>query len=157
MDNIEKIDAAPYKRRSRVLFPTIICVVLGTSVWITIRYIWPLAKLGYVDSAIGTLRTLVTAEEVFAKKHPARGYSCAFSDLDSDAMLRALAKSGNRNGYAFDLVCPAKDRDGIQRAYKVTARPLHTNMPAYCSDQSGVLRYDEKGSPSDCLQNGIPF
>ena len=110
-----------------------------------------------VDSAIGTLRTLVTAEQIFPKKHPARGYSCALSDLDSDAMLRAIAKSSNRNGYAFDLFCPAKDRDGIQKAYKVTARPLHTDMPAYCSDQTGVLRYDEKGSTSDCLQNGIPF
>lgn len=113
--------------------------------------------LGFVDSAIGTLRTGVAEESHFAEAHPDLGDTCAISDLDSDDMLRKLAQSGQRNGYAFELNCPARDRSRPRRIFQVTARPLHSDMPAYCTDQSGILRYDEGGLPAKCLQSGVRF
>ncbi len=143
------------RRRTRTL--VLIFVLLGVSALITIYYLWPLLKLGYVDSAIITLRTVVAAEKEFAMAHPDRGYACALPDLDTDEMLRGLARSQQRNGYEFELNCPAKKANGVELGFRITARPLHGKMPAYCSDQSGVLKYDEGGSPERCLQSGVPL
>jgi len=145
------------EKKSRNAKIVIICLVLVMSGWIIIPHFWHLFLLGDVDSAIYTIRTLVAAESRFAEAHPQLGYTCAVSDLDSSATLRELAKSGRRNGYAFELHCPTEDRPGPRLAFQVTARPLYSELSAYCSDQSGVLRYDEQGSTAKCLQGGTPF
>lgn len=36
-------------------------------------------RLGYVDSAIDSMRTLVAAEEKYAAAHPETGYTCSMS------------------------------------------------------------------------------
>jgi len=131
------------------------CVLLGVSILVTIYCLWPLYKLGCVDSAIYTLRTVVTAEKEFAQAHRDHGYACALQDLD--AMRSERWPGGRRrNGYEFELSCSAKNTTGIALGFRIIA-PLHSKMPAYCSDQSGVLRYDQDGSPEKCLQSGVPL
>jgi len=144
-------------KRSRTVTAAIICVVAAVAGWIIFSFFRRSMMLGYVDSAIGTLRTLVDEESRFSEAHPGVGYTCAISDLGSNEILRKLARSEKRNGYVFELSCPARDKVGPQRAFQVTARPLRKDMPAYCSDQSGVLRYDVSGSPAKCLQSGVPL
>jgi hypothetical protein len=150
------------KKKSRTATVAIVFAMVAVSVWIMIPYLRGLRNLGYVDSAIGTLRTLVAEESRFAEAHHDLGYTCAISDLDSsdldsNRMLKALAKSGQRNGYAFELICSVGNTTGARRAFQVTARPLHADMPAYCTDQSGVVRADYGGSPSKCLLSGTPL
>jgi len=155
MDDRAGRPAEPSKKRVRIL--VLICVLAGVTTWIAIYYLWPLYRLGCIDFAIGTLRTVVTAEKKLAREHPDHGYACALSDLGDDERLRALAKSGRRNGYVFELTCAPKDATGAILGFRMTALPLYSGMPAYCTDQSGVLRYDEGGSPDKCLQNGAPL
>ena len=111
-------------------------------------------RLAYVDSAIGMMRTVVTAEKRFAEMHPNRGYACAFSDLASTEPSLELSGRSQRNGYAFELICPSRNGGDANEHFQVTARPLEKDLPAYCSDQSGIVRYDEGGSPAGCLLNG---
>jgi hypothetical protein len=145
----------PGKKQSRTATVAVICLIVALLCWIIIPRFWHLLLLGDIDSAIGTMRTLVDAESNYAEVHPGVGYTCTIADLDSVEMLRKLAKSGQRNGYAFELSCPASEGTRPRRTFQVTARPLHADLPAYCSDQSGVLRYDEQGSTAKCLQNGL--
>lgn len=145
----------PDKEKSRTARVAVISLVVAVSCWIIIPHFWHLFLLGDIDSAIVTMRTLVDAETHFAEAYPDVGYTCTISDLDSYEMLRKLAKNGQRNGYAFELACPAGEGTGPRRTFQVTARPLHAELPAYCSDQSGVLRYDEQGSTAKCLQSGV--
>lgn len=145
------------QKKSRTATIFVICLVLIVSAWIVIPHFWRLMLLGDVDSAISTLRILVDEESHFAESHPDLGYTCAISDFGSSKMLRDLAKSGRRNGYAFELNCPEGNRTGPRLAFQVTARPLHSELSAYCSDQSGILRYDEQGSTAKCLQSGTPL
>jgi hypothetical protein len=116
------------------------------------------AHLAYVDSAIGSTRALVNAENLYAKTHPGTGYTCTLSALPMDASTAELAKSGQRNKYAF-TVNGCGNRGGTSRVskYQLTARPLLAGMPAFCSDESGVVRYDESGSVEKCLENGVPI
>jgi hypothetical protein len=111
-------------------------------------------RLGYVDSAIFQLHTVVMAEKRFAEAHPALGYTCTFSDLSSSEPPVTISGEKARNGYVFELICPVKNGNGVNRFFHITARPLDKDMPVYCGDQSGIVRYDEGGSPTRCLMNG---
>jgi|GEM_PF-739380 len=139
---------------------TLVLGFLGMVVlcWITITYFRRSLRLGYVDSAIGSVRAIVAEEKHFAQAHPDLGYTCTLSELSANELIGGLVKSGRRNGYAFEITgCRTEGRKEPNLSYQVTARPLHKQMPAFCTDQSGVLRSDEDGSPAKCLQSGTPF
>lgn len=144
----------PSKNTSLYSVLAVIGLVLGACVWITIYYLQPAMRLGYVDSAIGTLRMVSSAEKHFAQTHPERGYACAFADLAANELPSGIAASGQRNGYTFELICPDGNGDVLRRTFQITARPLEKDMSAYCSDQSGIVRYDEGGSTARCLLSG---
>ena len=129
-------------------------LVLIGAAWVLLSR---LKRVGYVDSAIGSLRVLVNSEMKFAKTHPEVGYACTLSALPSDDLAAELVKNGRRNEYAFAIGCPAEDAARPRTKYQVTARPLVTGMPAFCSDQSGVVKYDETGSIEKCLERGVPL
>ena len=114
--------------------------------------------LGYVDSAIARVRSVAAAEEQFAKAHPEVGYTCTVSHLPSNEQILRLAKDGKDNGYLFDIVgCQSPVPQKPNSMYHVIARPLHSGLPAYCSDQSGIVRYDDRGSVEKCMANGVPL
>lgn len=140
------------KKTSRFSIPIVIGLVVGAGIWI--YYLRPAMRLGYGDSAIGTLRMVYTAERQFAQTHPDHEYACAFAQLDANGLPPGIVTSSERNGYAFELACPGGSGNGPRRGFQITARPLGRNMSAYCSDQSGIVRYDEGGSTTRCLLSG---
>jgi hypothetical protein len=109
--------------------------------------------LAYVDSAIGRVRAVVAAEADFAKTNPQVGYTCTLSQLPSDQTLVRLRRDGQDNGYAFEIMgCGLAQPHST---YHITARPLHSGLPAFCSDESGILRLDEDGSVEKCIAEGV--
>jgi hypothetical protein len=144
------------KRRIAIVGVAVVLTVIGS---FGFRIMWGLMMLGYVDSAIGRMRVLYTAEAQFAKEHPSRGYTCELSQLPQSTEIRRLqAKNSIDNGYAFEIAgCHARDTQILNLAYQITARPLHARQPAFCSDQSGILRADYGGSVEKCRSNGAPL
>ena len=115
--------------------------------------------LANVDSAIGRMRVLNDAEAKFAQTHPRAGYTCALSELPrSGEVQRLLTGNGTDNGYTFEIAgCQAPDTATPNLAYYLTARPLHSGQPAFCSDQSGILKADYSGSVEKCRATGAPL
>jgi len=104
------------------------------------------------------MRTLVAAETKYAQAHPEVGYTCSMSLLSSDELTIELLKSGRKNEYAFEINgCQPADGIRPNGKYQLTARPLLKEMPAYCSDQSGIVKYDESGSIQKCTDSGVPL
>ncbi len=134
-------------------------VVLAVVGYFGFKMMWGLMMLGYVDSAIGRMRVLNAAETQFAKEHPALGYTCKLSELPSTAEIRRLlAKGSIDNGYAFEITgCHAPEAQMPNSGYYITARPLHSGQPAFCSDQSGIVKADYSGSVERCRSNGVPL
>jgi hypothetical protein len=135
-------------------------VVLGSLALIGTGWIFlsRLERLGYVDSAIGTIRVVLAAETKFAQAHPDIGYSCTLSALPIEGLTAGFDEHGHRNEYAFEISgCRAGNAHSPNSKYQITARPLVSDVPAYCSDQSGILKYDESGSIQKCLENGPPI
>jgi hypothetical protein len=133
--------------------------VLAVVGYFGFRMMWGLMMLGYVDSAIVRMRVVNTAETQFAKENPELGYTCKLSELPSSgAIRRLLAKSGIDNGYAFEITgCHAPESQKPNLGYYTTARPAHSGQPAFCSDQSGIVKADYGGSVERCLSNGAPL
>jgi len=136
-----------------------VALVLSVAGYFGFRWMRGLMMLGYVDSAIVRMRLLYTAETQFAKAHPALGYTCTLSQLPpSDEIQRLVARNRIENGYAFEVAgCEPPDAERPNPTYSITARPLHSGQPAFCSDQSGIIKADYGGSVEACRANGVPL
>jgi type IV pilus assembly protein PilA len=110
------------------------------------------------SSAAGSVRILVAAEIAYAAAHPVAGFTCNLSDLARAGLIESRLASGQRSGYAFELLdCSASSNGGANVKYRVTAYPLQpyqTGTRSFCSDESTVLRVDVTGSRDHCRVNG---
>ncbi len=118
-------------------------------------------------SAISSLRTLNTMENVYNSNHPEQGYACSLaglsnkdtvnSTLDAAQVLPDDLASGQKNGYTFTfsgcittMVKGARETTG----YRITAVPTtlyKTGDRGYCTDESGQIRYDSSGG-TNCTE-----
>jgi hypothetical protein len=142
-------------RKPRLTADTVILgLVLVVIVWVAIRHFLRLRELGDVDSAIGTMGTLVNDENKYAQAHPSVGYTCRLTEVTGNPIMA----SANRSGYIFAIDnCMTKAGSGPNTSYTLTARPLHSQTPAFCADESGIVKADYDGSIAHCLQNGQPL
>ena len=126
------------------------------------------ATLGFGNDAsiVAAMRTILTAEVTYATTYPALGYTCALSDLDGfgsgernehQAMLiNSGLAGGKKYGYVFTLSeCTGRPSNG----FRLTAVPNGNSYGrrAFCSDQTGVIRYSTDGLAATCISNGTAF
>jgi|SRR5580658_796797 hypothetical protein len=113
------------------------------------------------NSVVSAVRTLNTAEIAYAQAHRESGYTCSFSDLSDAWGLSSDLAHGRKNGYIFELRgCTATKANGPIAKYQLVAYPAVANKsgaPAYCSNESDVIRVARNGSPQDCLRIGVEF
>jgi type IV pilus assembly protein PilA len=117
-------------------------------------------------SALGGIRSLNTAEASYAAAYPERGFTCTLSDLggmgagggpnEHQAMLvDPRLAAGRKNGYVFAL----SGCDGTPASrYSVSAAPADpsSGTRAFCSDESGVIRFSPDSKAGSCLSAGTP-
>jgi type II secretory pathway pseudopilin PulG len=119
-------------------------------------------------SAVHSVRRIHTAEVTYYLANPGAGYTCTLSNLAGSERVSSVAKarliddrlaSGTKNGYQFivrNCIQPEKGEGKYQLvAYPVS--PNQTGVKAFCTDETGVIRFDPTGSPDDCLANGEPL
>jgi hypothetical protein len=126
----------------------------------------PTQTVGTDESVVAAMRTILTAQIVYASRYTAVGFTCAISDLDGfgggeanehQAMLiNSGLASGKRYGYVFAL---SQCAGNPATRFHLTAAPNGNNFGrrAFCADQSGVIRYSADGNPSTCLAEGVPL
>jgi prepilin-type N-terminal cleavage/methylation domain-containing protein len=117
-------------------------------------------------SAVGSLRTLNTAEITYNTTYPTMGFACTLAQMappSGGAVSSAAAglidsnlASGVKSGYSFAL----SNCSGTPSVnYSTTAQPTTpgtTGQRYFCSDSSGVIKYDAT-STANCLTNGNPI
>jgi type IV pilus assembly protein PilA len=122
------------------------------------------------SSAVGSLRTINTAEVTFQTNYPAVGYAstlaalggseatCTTSTGASSAaacLIDPVLAAGTKSGYTF-VVGAGGGTPAV--TYTSLATPQvqgQTGQNAYCSDQSGVLFYDLSGTA--CSNGSTPL
>jgi type IV pilus assembly protein PilA len=120
-------------------------------------------------SAVHLVREINTAEITYNLTYPAAGYTCTLSNLGgsepaSPSPERALllndsSASGTKYGYRFVVQNCVRLEKG-EGKYQIVAYPVSRNQSgvrAFCSDETGIIRFDPNASPDDCLANGEPL
>ncbi len=115
-------------------------------------------------SAVGSLRTLNTAEITYNTTYPTVGFACTLGQMGGTGtpsstaagLIDANLASGTKSGYSFAL----SGCSGTPAVtYSSTAQPTvpgTTGQRYFCSDSSGVIKYDAT-STANCLTNGNPI
>jgi type IV pilus assembly protein PilA len=104
-------------------------------------------------SAVGSLRTLNTAEITYNTTYPNVGFACSLSAMGPNGTSSASSTaaglidgnlaSGTKSGYSFSfLTCPTTPSPVA--SYSTYAQPVAegtTGQRYFCSDSSGVIQY----------------
>jgi len=119
-------------------------------------------------SAVGSMRTLNTAEVTYNTTYSTVGFACTLGVLappsggasptsSAAGLIDSNLASGNKSGYTFGLTnCSGTPAT----TYQSTADPQTagtTGQRSFCSDSSGVIRQDGGGSSANCLANNVPI
>jgi hypothetical protein len=108
------------------------------------------------SNAIGSLRSLNTAEAYYAKEY-ARGYSPSLAALSPPPQGEAASPAaanlidpsltgGHKANYVFTYTAGAQDAHGQINSYTITARPAiwQKGVPNLFTDQTAVLRWSKE-------------
>jgi type IV pilus assembly protein PilA len=116
------------------------------------------------SSAVGSVRTINTAEVSYAAQFPDTGYALdlvslggaiggclpgAVATTGAACFIDPTLAAGQKSGYKFGAAGAAVGGSTTNNTYTVTAEPIgvgSTGNRAFYSDQSGVIRYALNGS-----------
>jgi len=113
-------------------------------------------------SAVGSIRTINTAEVTYSSTYPNVGFSCSMGDFQPPAaganptstaagLIDGVLAAGQKSGYNFALVgCTGTPIV----TYQSTGVPVsigQTGQRGFCSDQSGVIKFSADGTAASCL------
>lgn len=116
---------------------------------------------GNDEQVVGAMRSILAAENTYASRYPAVGYTCTLSDLDGFGggepnehqamLLESGLASGKRYGYVFSL---SECRGGAGFHVTVTPSANSFGRKAFCSDQAGNIRVSDEGNAATCMTRG---
>ena len=107
-------------------------------------------------SAVGSIRTLNTAEVTYASTYPAIGFNVlanmggAGGSATGAGLIDAVLASAVKSGYVFAVVTGGASGSGPATTYSVQGDPQNsqTGQRHFYSDQSGVIRYNVSAQAS---------
>ncbi len=115
------------------------------------------------SSAVGSERTLNTAEVTYDAACPDTGFSASIVELNTGAVCAGgtgiiddVLATGIKSGYTFAYVAVATN--GINTNYTTSATPLNTGVTGqrgFFSDESGVIRYTLDGSAPTAASSSL--
>jgi len=116
-------------------------------------------------SAVGSIRTINTAEISYQAAYPTVGFTCELPALggsgasspsaDHAQLIENALASGQKTGYRFALENCVNTE--TEHKYQVIAYPVtrnQTGVRTFCSDESAVIKVGEGETAADCLANG---
>ena len=117
-------------------------------------------------SAVGSLRTLNTAEVTYNTTYPSVGFACSLGVLGpptsgtsatsvTAGLIDANLALGSKSGYSFTLPLSSgcnPSSAGINTTYDIGAQPVSpgvTGQRYFCSDLSGVIQFNASAAFTD--------
>jgi hypothetical protein len=105
-------------------------------------------------SAISALRNINTAQSVYAKEHPDRGFAPNLRDLGPSPgaeLIDSVMASGLKSRYSITMAAASPDSDGRIRRYTLIARPQR-----FGKDETRSFFTDESGAFHATSENRTP-
>ena len=146
----------------------IVMAIIAILMLIAIPTVGSLKKKANDLSAVQSIHTIINAQNMYESNYPTNGFACSMAALGGDPktgaptptaaqLIQPDLASGIKSGYIFNIgPCTKINAGGTDRitGYTITAVPQtvgSTGDRAYCSDQSGIIRFDPAGG-SNCTQ-----
>ena len=118
-------------------------------------------------SAVGSLRTLNTAEITYNMTYPSVGFACSLSQLGGSGsgagtstaagVVDANLASGTKSGYTFTASnCTGTPKSNYQYA-AAPVSPGTTGQRYFCTDTSGVIQYNASAAITTCGTSTTPI
>jgi len=117
-------------------------------------------------SAVGSLRTLNTAEITYNMSYPSVGFACSLSSLApasgsatsaAAGLIDANLASGKKSGYSFTVSnCTGTPTVSYQYA-AAPVNPGTTGQRYFCTDTSGVIQYNGSAAITTCGTSTTPI
>ena len=115
--------------------------------------------------AVGELLTVVRLQSKYAAADAVKGFACELPLLQSaeqkgdhpDYDPLGFLTTGTWAGYRFTLDGCQVDKNGTVVHYQVSAAPVErgvSGLRSFCTDETGVIRYDNSGIGTNCLTSG---
>jgi hypothetical protein len=105
--------------------------------------------------AVGTIRSIISAQAVYRQTHAGAGYACDVETLVKADLLADVLSTGKAfNGYAFKVWCGTKGAP--QTSYRASAVPVKKTTGSTltaCTDETDVPRTVE-GDVAACFTKG---
>ena len=112
-------------------------------------------------SAVGSLRTLNSAQVTFQTTYPQHGFTCGLSrlgpptgggpvDMNHADLVDSVLASGSKSGYQFQFSNCGVLPHYIYRSDGSPVTVGSTGQRAFCSSQDGVISYAANGNPASC-------
>jgi len=147
----------------------IVMAIIAILMLIAIPTVGSLKKKANDLSAQQSVRAIHEAEIQYQSTYPSNGYACTLPALGGEPssgapsaagaqILQGDLTSGFKSGYIFTITC--KDKVTVNsmdryNSYLVTAVPQtvgKTGDRAFCSDESGTIKFDPAGG-TNCTQS----
>lgn len=122
------------------------------------------------SSAVGSMRTINTSEITYNSTYPTVGFACTLGAMGPPAsgasatssaagLIDANLAAGNKSGYSFTPgTCNTANSITVDYQWKADPQTAGTTgQRAFCTDNSGVIKYDGGGSSTTCLASGSPI
>ena len=146
----------------------IVMAIIAILMLIAIPTVGSLKKKANELSAQKSVQTIITAQNMYESNYPTNGFACAMAALGGDPktgapsptaaqLIQPDLASGLKSGYIFNIKdCTKINAGGTDRitGYSITAVPQtvgSTGDRAFCSDQSGIIKFDPAGG-TNCTQ-----
>jgi len=119
-------------------------------------------------SAVGSLRTLNTAEITYNMTYPSVGFACSLGSLaptsggaaassTAAGLIDANLASGTKSGYTFTVGnCTGTPKSNYQYA-AAPVSPGTTGQRYFCTDTSGVIQYNASAAITTCGSSTTPI
>ena len=109
------------------------------------HFLFGMRELGYMDSAIGSMRELTNAAQGWADAHPQQGYPKSIEEMYAAGLIDGTLRLSVKNRYRYTYVPKAPEADGRVTDYEIHGDPIDSTPIRwhFYTDRTGVLRYSE--------------
>ncbi len=109
------------------------------------------------ELAVGTMRSIISAQAAYRHTRPDAGYACDVETLvKADMVVEALSAGRTFDGYVFKVWCDTRSTPQASlRASAVPAKKAKGSSLTVCTDETNVPRTAD-GDVAACFAMGAP-
>ncbi len=124
------------------------------------------------SSAVGSVRTINTAQVSYNAAYPDVGFTTTLASLGgpsgasctpsstSGCFIDSVLSTGTKSGYTFKMTAGSCTAGTPQNCYAITANPANagqTGIRSFCSFEDAVVRYSSTSGLTGCAATVLPL